>query len=71
MRIWILSAVHFIFGMIFLGTGIFELLKWDVQDILGMYVWFKLIIGVSIIILGILFAKNTFRPSKNSFFNVN
>lgn len=71
LRIWILSAVHLIFGTFFLGTGIFELLKLEAQDISGMYIWLKLVIGASIIILGIIFVKNTFKPSRNSFFNVN
>lgn len=57
--------------MIFLWTGVLELLKITTHDISGMYMWFNLAIGTSIIILGLLFAKNIFKPSENSFFNVN
>ena len=63
--------MHLVFGMIFLGIGISEFLKLNAQDVLGMYIWFNLAVGTSIIILGILFAKNIFKPSHNSFFNVN
>lgn len=63
--------MHLVFGMIFLGIGISEFLKLNVQDVSGMYMWFNLTVGTSIIILGILFAKNIFNPSQNSFFNVN
>ena len=68
---WILSAVHLVFGMIFLLTGILEFLKMNTPDISWMYMCFNLVLGALIIILGILFAKNIFKPSKNSFFNVN
>ena len=63
--------MHLVFGMIFLGTGIYEFLKLNVHDVSGMYMWFNLAVGTSIIILGILFAKNIFKPSQNSFFNIN
>jgi hypothetical protein len=61
-----LSAVHWILGTIFFGTGIFGLLKVDPHDISGI-IWFKLVIGALIIVLGILFAKNIVKPSQNSF----
>lgn len=63
--------MHLAFGMIFLGTGISEFLKLNVQDVSGMYIWSNLAVGASIIILGILFTKNIFKPVHNSFFNVN
>jgi hypothetical protein len=67
----VLFAVHLIFGMIFLVTGILEFLKINTLDVSWIYMGSNLAIGTSIIILGILFAKNIFKPSQNSFFNVN
>jgi hypothetical protein len=61
-----LSAIHWILGMIFFGTGILGLLKVDPHDISGI-ILFKLVIGALIIVLGILFAKNIVKPSQNSF----
>ncbi len=66
LRMWILSVVHWIFGTIFLWAGSSELLKIDNHEISGIYIWLKLFIGVSIIILGILFVKNMFKISKSS-----
>lgn len=65
LRIWILSAIHWIFGTILVWVGTLELLKIDSPEISGLYIWLKLFIGVSIIILGILFVNNTFKLSKN------
>ncbi len=62
--------MHLVFGMIFLGTRISGFLKLNVLDVSGMYILFNLAVGTSIIILGILFAKNISKPSHNSFFNV-
>jgi len=53
--------------------GLFEILKINTISISGLtlYAWFNLFIGASIIVLGLLFAKNIFKPSRNSFFNPN
>ncbi len=73
MRVWILSVIHWIFGAIFLGIGLFEILKLNTFSISEStaYIWLNLVTGALIIIGGMLFTKNRIKPSKNSFFNVN
>lgn len=63
---WILSAVHWMFGGIITLMGIFELLKMNFSTLV-LYPWFELFIGVIIVVLGFVFAKNIIKLSDNSF----
>ncbi len=69
-RIWILSAIHWLFGGIFFAMGILGLFKMNFSG-LAMYAWVELVVGITIIVLGFLFAKNILKPSKSSFFDIN
>lgn len=63
---WILSAIHWLFGCIITLMAIFELLKMNFS-ILVLYPWLELFIGVIILVLGFVFAKNIIKLSDNSF----
>ncbi len=69
-RIWILSALHWILGCIIAAMSITGLLKIGFSTS-ALYLWFKLLIGIIIVFLGFLFARNIFKQSEGSFFNLN
>lgn len=64
-RIWILSAIHWLFGGIFLLMGLLGLLKMNFSEY-ALDAWFELAVGIIIIVLGFLFAKNILKPSKGN-----
>ena len=64
-RTWILSAIHWLFGGIFSLMGLMTLSKMGFSQ-LAVYAWFELVLGIIIIVLGFLFAKNILKPSKGN-----
>ncbi|MGF7118993.1 hypothetical protein [Methanobacterium oryzae] len=64
-RTWILSAIHWLFGGIFLLMGLFGLLKMNFSEY-AVYSWVELVLGITIIVLGFLFAKNILKPSRGN-----